>query len=131
MSVSNPELYRNGVPIAIVPNSFKYNEGQPEKKVRAAVIGNNVTQDFTKNVESQFSEFSFAVYPTAENLDFIREIEVADNTNLFTASAVEVVSGVGRPWRRTFKNASIVNKVEKGLGSDATMTIDCMSDSAV
>jgi hypothetical protein len=131
MAISNPEIVINGQPVPIVPNSFSYDEGEPEKNVRAAVIGDSVTQEFSKNQEEAFSNFKFSMYPSADNLDLIRTWEKADNTNTVTSTAGEVVSGVEKTWRRTFKNASISNKVDKPVGFDAVIEINWKSDAAV
>jgi len=131
MALSNPELVINGEPFAIVPNSFEYDEGEPEKMVRAAVIGNSITQEFSKNVEEAFSEFKFSAYPNAANLDAIRALEKRDNRNTVTATAVEVVNGVEKTWRRTFKNATIATTVKKPLGADTVVELNWKSDAAV
>lgn len=131
MAVSNPEIVINGTPVPIVPNSFVYNDGEPEKIVRAAVIGNTVTQEFSKNVESAFSEFKFSIYPSVQNLDLVRALQKRDNTNLVTATAAEVVSGSEKTWRRTFKNATISNKADKPLGADTVIELEWKSDAAV
>lgn len=131
MALSNPELVINGEPFAIVPNSFEYDEGEPEKMVRAAVVGDAVTQEFSKNVEEAFSEFKFSLYPSADNLDKVRELEKRDNTNTVTATAVEIVSGVEKTWRRSFKNASIAATVKKPLGADTVVELNWKSDAAV
>ncbi len=131
MALSNPELVINGEPVPIVPNSFEYDEGQPDKMVRAAVIGTSVTQEFSKNVEEAFSEFKFSVYPNADLLDLLRDWETRDNTNTVTATAAELVSGVEKTWRRTFKNATISTKVTKPLGADTVVEVNWKSDAAV
>ena len=61
MSISNPEVVINGEPIAIVANSFKYDEGTSVKNVRAAVVGTSVTQDFSEDFSEAFSNFSFQI----------------------------------------------------------------------
>ena len=131
MALSNPELVINGEPFAIVPNSFEYDEGEPEKMVRAAVIGDSITQEFSKNVEEAFSEFKFSAYPNADNLDKIREFEKKDNTNTVTATALEIVNGVEKTWRRTFKSATVADTVKKPLGADTVVEINWKSDAAV
>lgn len=131
MALSNPEIIINGEPWAIVPNSFEFDEGQPEKMVRAAVVGDKVSQEFSKNMESAFSEFKFSVYPTAENIDAVRVLENNDNTNTITSVAVEVVRGVEKTMRRTFKNACIASKTKKPLGADTVIELNWKSDAAV
>lgn len=131
MAVSNPEVVINGIPFAIVPNTFSYDEGEPEKMIRAAVIGDAVTQEFSKNVEEAFSNFKFSAYPSVDNIDAIRGFEKNDNTNTVTTTAAEVVSGVEKTWRRTFTNATISTTVEKPLGADTVIEINWKSDAAV
>ena len=131
MAVSNPEVVINGTPFAIVPNSWGYDEGEPEKMIRAAVIGTSITQEFSKNVEDAFSNFKFSVYPSVDNLDATRDLEKRDNNNTVTATALEVVSGVEKTWRRTFKNATIATKVDKPLGADTVIELTWKSDAAV
>lgn len=131
MALSNPEIVINNNPTPIVPNSFSYDEGEPEKMVRAAVIGNAVTQEFSKNVEEAFSNVKFSLYPSADNLDLIRALEKNDNNNTITATATETVSGVQKTWRRTFKNATIATKVDKPLGADTVVELTWKSDAAV
>ena len=131
MALSNPELVINGEPVPIVPNSFSYDEGQPEKTVRAAVIGDTVIQEFSKNVEEAFSNFKFSIYPSADNIDKSREWENNDNTNTVTATAVEVINGAEKTWRRTFKNATIGDVPEKSFGADTQIELTWKSDAAV
>lgn len=131
MALSNPELVINGEPVPIVPNSFEYDEGEAEKMVRAAVIGSSVTQEFSKNVEEAFSGFKFSIYPSADNIDKSREWEKNDNTNTVTATAVEVVNGTEKTWRRTFKNATVADTVKKPLGADTVIELNWKSDAAV
>lgn len=131
MALSNVELVINGTPFKYVPNSFVYNEGQPEKLIRAAVIGDVVEQEFSKNMEEAFSTFKFSAYPSVDNLDAIRVLENKDNTNLVTATGAEVVDGVEKTWRRTFKSATITNKVDKPVGADTVIELEWKSNAAV
>ncbi len=131
MAISNPEVVINNEPFAIVPNSFEYDEGQPEKLVRAAVIGNSVSQEFSKNMESAFSGFKFSIYPSAANLDKTRALENNDNNNLVTVTGVETVNGVEKSWRRTFKHATIADRVKKPIGADTVIELVWKSDAAV
>ena len=131
MAISNPEVVINGEPIPIVPNSFEYDEGEPEKMVRAAVIGQAVIQEFSQNLEEAFSNFKFSLYSTAENLNKLREWSGLNNTNTVTCTGVETVLGVEQQWRRTFANATIATKPNKPLGADTVIEVTWKSDAAV
>ena len=131
MSIANPEVVVNGTPLPIVPNSLKFNEGQPEKNIRAAAVGDTVVQDFSINVENAFSDFTFSVLPSADNINLIRELLVLNNTNIVTVTGTELVLGVQKQLIRTFNNAAIMNKPDNNLGSDTEIELVWRSDAAV
>ena len=131
MSISNPEVLINGVPWAIVPNSFEFDEGEPEGVVRAAVIGDTVEQDYSEDMTEAFSEFKFSVYSSVKNVNGLRQLKALRNTNTVSTTAGEVVLGVEQTLRRTFKHASITSKVKKPLGADVQMEVTWKSDAAV
>jgi hypothetical protein len=131
MSINNPEVIINGDPIAIVPNSFKYDEGIPVGEVRAAVIGATIIQDFSEDVETAFSTLSFTVYPGVDRINRFRAIANNRNNNVISMTAIETVSGVEKELRRTFKNASLVTKPEIMVAADGEITIEFKSDGAV
>jgi len=131
MAISNPEVVINGEPFPIVPNSFEFDEGEAEAMVRAAVIGDTVTQEYSENVEEAFSEFKFSVYPSVENIEKLRQLRANKNTNTVSATAGEIVRGVEKTFRRTFKNAGISTKINKPLGADTVIEVNWKSDAAV
>lgn len=131
MSISNPEVVINGEPIGIVANSFEYDEGTSAKNVRAIVVGNAVTQDFSEDFSEAFSEFKFSVHPTAANLEKLRQLEALKNTNTVTVTGVETVAGVEQNWERTFAAASITDKPKLPLGFDTVIEVNWKSDAAV
>ena len=131
MSIANPEWVVNGAPLAIVPNSSKFDEGQPAKNIRAAQVGNTVVQDFSQNMEEAFSNFSFSLLPTVDNINLVRELQILNNTNLVTCTGTETVLGVEKQLVRTFNNAAIMNKPEINLGADGELEVVWRSDAAV
>ena len=131
MSISNPELVINGEPIAIVANSFKYDEGTSAKNVRAAVVGTVVTQDFSEDFSEAFSTFSFQVHATVDILEKLRQFEALKNTNTVSATGVETVAGVEQTWARSFTGASISEKPELPLGFDSVIEVNWKADAAV
>ena len=128
VEVSGPNIA--GQVMAILPNSWKYDEGTPEHNVRAIVTGTTVQQDFSVNYEGAFSTCGFNLTATADNLELTRQWELAQNTLLITATGIEVVRGVDKTWTRSFKNASI-SKMEKPMGSDTVLSVAALSDAAV
>lgn len=131
MSIANPEWVVNGASLAIVPGSSKFDEGQPEKNIRAAQVGDLVVQDFSQNLEEAFSNFSFSLLPTVKNIKLVRELQILNNTNLVTCTGTEIVLGAEEQFLRTFKNAAIVNKPEINLGPDGEIEVVWRSDAAV
>ena len=126
--LSNVAVSVNNDPIAIVPNSAKYTEGFGEQTMRAASVGGaSVEQVFTQNLESNFSAPSFEVYPDLETIKLLRSWKSNGNANtvVFTGS----IDGVS--FRRTFKQAAILNNYEVELGSDSTISVEFTSSAAV
>ena len=60
IALSVPGITVNNVPIAIVPNSFKYRKGAGETKVRAASTGGGgVNSIHTEDAETKVSYMTF------------------------------------------------------------------------
>jgi len=131
MAISNPVVTVNGVVVAIVPNSAKYDEGQPEKNIRAAVSGTETVQDFSEDQATQFSSCSFSLYPGVDNIELAREWGSLKNTNIVTFTGTETVLGVDQSIERTFANASVTNKPEVAFGNDTEFEVQFQSDPAV
>jgi len=131
MSVANPELAVNGVSIAIVPNTLSFDEGQPEKVIRAQAVGNVVTQDFSQNLTEAFSTLKFSLLPTVANIELVRSWQVANNTNILALTGVETVLGAEQQLVRTINNATVSNKPEINLGFDTQIEVEFKGDAAV
>lgn len=127
ITMSGPSIVGRTIPI--IPNSFGYDEGTPEKKIRAVVVGSTVQQDYSEDYTEAFSTFKFSVASSADMLDLTRSWESAQNTLLLTATGTEVVRGITKSWRRSFTDAS-VTKPTKPTGSDAVIEINGMSNAA-
>lgn len=128
VTVSGPGI--EGQTLKIIPNSWKYDEGTPDKVVRAVVTGDTIEQDFARNYENAFSTFGFSLAASADYLELTRQWEIADNSLLVTATGLETVRGIEKTWTRSFTNAS-VSKSEKPMGADTVIEVAGMSDSAV
>ena len=128
VTVSGPGIESQS--LKIIPNSWSYNEGTPEKVVRAVVTGDRVEQEFSNNYENAFSEFKFSLAASADYLELTRQWEFAANSLLITATGLETVRGIEKTWNRSFSNAS-VTKTEKPMGADTVLEVAGMSDSAV
>jgi hypothetical protein len=116
--------------VAIVPSSFVFDEGTPEGVLRAALVGQTVSQDFSENYENAFSMCKFSIYPTVDNIELARKMESAKNQLTITATGREIVNGLVKQFTRTFANASC-SKAEKPIGSDKVIELECKSDAAV
>ena len=65
---SNPSVAINNVPVAIIPNSFKFNDGGGEIKVRAmSAGGGSITTVHTEDATTKMGKFSFELAVTAAN----------------------------------------------------------------
>lgn len=134
MTISTLEITVSGLGIegrtvAIIPNSWEYDEGTPEKKVRATIVGDTVIQDFSEDYENAFSSYKFSLPSTVINLDLTRTWEKAKNNLLVTVIGTETIRGIVQTFRRSFKNAS-VDKMNKPTGSDAVLEVSGMADAA-
>jgi len=131
MSIANDTITVNGNPVAIKPNSFKYKRGVPKSKVRTVVVGNTRTQDFSQDFEDSMGSVSFVLLPSVENEGLIDGWQDALNTNTVTDTGIETISGVEQSFRRTFKNASVVDDPERAHGADGEIPIEFKCDQAV
>lgn len=127
--ISAPSIIVNNEPVAIVPNSFEYDEGLGEQMVRAASTGGGaVEQVYSEDVESNFSEFKFEIYPDARSIELARKWKSNRNQNV-----VQIAGKApdGTSLTRTFQNAAILANYKVALGSDKTIELGWKSDAAV
>ncbi len=127
--ISAPAILVNNEVVPIVPNSFEFDEGLGEQTIRAASAGGgSVEQVYSENVEMNFSEFKFQIYPDARSIELARQWKSNRNQNV-----VEVAGKApdGTSIERTFQNASLPANYKVPLGADTDIELGWKSDAAV
>lgn len=129
IALADPTIVVNNEPVAIVPNSVKFTEGDGEQTMRAASTGGGgLEQVYSDNLEGKFSMVSFAVFNDIQTVEDVRAWKKNRNLN------VVVLTGTtpdGKTLRRTFNKAAILNNIEIALGSDTQIDIEFSSNAAV
>jgi hypothetical protein len=115
--LSNPTVVINNTPVAIIPNSFKFNEGQGEQKIRVESAGGGaLNQVLADDVEMKFGAFSFEMLNTEANIESARSWKL--NGNLNTVSVSE------GNFDRTFAGSAIVNNYDVSLAADGNIVLE-------
>lgn len=123
--LSNPQIVVNGITIFIVPNSFKYTEGLGEDTFKVQSGGGGATDVvYGRNVEKEFSEFSFEVEPTDDNIELIKTWKINNPNNNVTAHSVET------DFSRSFRNVALTGNYEVLLGADKMISLEFKSTKA-
>lgn len=128
-ALSVPSVKVNNDIIGIVPNTFKYVSGDGEVTVRAASTGgNNAISVHTQDAETMFSKVMFSVYPTGDNLAFIRDwkADVAGNT----IDAMQKGVGGSKDFSLAFKGCSLTNDPEVNAAADGVIELEWAGDRA-
>jgi hypothetical protein len=127
-SLSVPTIRVNSDVVAIVPNTFSYKEGTGEVTVRTASAGGgNVSAVHTQNAETMFSTCKFNIYPTAANLERIRDWKNDIGGNTVEAIQRGDDEGIG-DIAIAFKNMSVTNDPDIAAGADTDITIEMAGD---
>lgn len=125
-ALSTAQVIINNVVYPIVPNSLNFTEGFGEYTMRASSVGAGKTETiFSENAENKMSKVKFEMYPTAENIESIREWKSNLNENLIE------VSDSPSEFSRSFSNACLVNDYEVNIGSDTTISLEWSADPSV
>ena len=120
--IAKPTVIVNNSAFGIVPSSLRYTEGFGEYGRVAAVSGNSVDPIFFENGETQYSKVMFAMYPTTNMVDTIRDWKNAKDSNLIELSFED--PSTGEIFSRTFTNASLDNDYEVSMGVDGTIELE-------
>lgn len=107
--------------VPIVPNSFEFNPGNPERSVLPQVTGNGdvenvVSEDYT----TAKSDFKFMLYATDENIE--RVLKYKDN---FSNNAFKFISEDNVTY--LFKNAVLVNNPNITVSTDGEISPEFQS----
>lgn len=115
--IGNPVLRVNNEPFPIVPNSFKFTEGDGETTVETQTIGNDVEIVTSDSGEDKMTTFSFDVMNTEDNIKRLRGIKKNPGNNVFDYSEGS--------FSRVVQSASITNNYEIELSATGKATIEC------
>lgn len=128
-ALANPSVVVNNEPVAVVPNSVKFTEGDGEQTMRAASIGGGgVEQVYSDNIETKISNIMFSIFNTVDSINLARAWKKNRNSNVI------VVVGTtpdGETLRRTFNRAALLGDYEVPLGSDTQLDLEFKSDASV
>lgn len=129
---STPQVNVNNTNVPIVPNSLMFTEGEGTSDVRAASSGGgSVVQILADNIEENFSEVKFAIYPTLNLIAEARAWKKAPGQNVVQVTGTVTDGEVTANFSRTFTKATIVNNYEVPLGADTQIDLEWKSDPAV
>jgi len=124
-ALAGAALIINNETIPYVPNSLKYDVGNPERKVEPQVVGGGaVTNVVTEDFATAKSKIMFDLKTTTENEQlFLGWVEN------FEDNLVKIVSNDGKS--RVFELATIINKPEFDTGADGIASIEFESNRSV
>ena len=122
LSLSNPTIAVNNIPIEIVPNSFKFQPGYGETKVSAASVGGGITNTIhAENVETKIGKMTWEMYVTPDVQALVYEWK-----QLTAANAISAIQA-GQP-PAVMSGASMTNNPEFTASSDGKVSIEFMGD---
>lgn len=121
--LATPTIQVNGDTIGIKPNTFEYDEGFGERKVRVKSAGGSSRQTVvTRDVETQKSSFKFTLLTEDVSVDLVREWLAKEDTNVIQAADVN--------FTRVFNQAIITTPPKNLLGVDGEIEIEWESKPA-
>lgn len=121
--LATPTIQVNGETIAIKPNSFEYDEGFGERKVRIKSAGGSSRQTVvTGDVETQKSSFKFTLLTEDTSIEQVLEWLQKVDTNVVQAADVG--------FTRVFNQAIITTPPKNLLGVDGEIEIEWESKPA-
>ena len=127
VQLSDAAVIANNEVVGIIANSLKYTEGFGEYKVRGVSMGGKTEQVFSEDVESAMSKLDFELPTTVENIALVRQWKANKNQNVFQVAG----STPDGKITRTFTQAAVVNDPEVGIGSEASIPIEIMSNASI
>lgn len=125
-AIFNPNLYMNGNPIQIAPNSYKVTTGYGEYKYRTQSNGDNVTGVASKDLETAYAKITFDLI--VENQD--TEDEVYTWKRNFNRNVLHDVRSDGSKTK-VYKNLIVTNDPQFEYGRDSTVTIEAAANKAI
>jgi hypothetical protein len=124
-ALSNPSAFINGINVQFKPNTIAYSDGLGEQKIRSQSGGGGTSQTvFSIDAETRYSVVKGNLYPTPENLEFVRGWKSLGNANTITLSDESGFS-------RTFTFCAMINEPSITLGADSDFEVEFHGEPAV
>ena len=123
--LSTPKINLNNEEISIVPNSLVYDGGEVEITVTAVTKGGGKTESIhSENAENAVGMVKFEM-PTTSDIDE----KIAEWKEQIAGNVIKLTERVGVKIKTiTFKGMSLVNKVERGVGSEGKVELEFKGD---
>lgn len=122
-AITTAPVLINNINFPIVPNTLKFTDGFGEYTQRASSSGKGQTDVvFSENAENKKSKVMFEMFPTAANIEAIRQWKANTNNNVIEIATDEL--------QRSFTSAALVNDPENALGADTTISLEWECDPA-
>lgn len=124
-AISKPAIIVNNNPVAILPNTCMFDEGEGETTVRNQNAGGNANElVISDDAEQKVGKVSFELANTVQNIDLARGWKKNPGANV-----VEVTGQVGnQSFERIFNAASIVNNYEVNLQTDGNIALEWVGE---
>lgn len=127
-AVSKPSLTINNNPVAVLPNTVKYDEGEGETTVRTqSTGGGGIELVISDNAEEKFSTVSFEMANTVDNIALARGWKKNPGLQVVKISG----EAGGKKFNRVINGASIANNYEVELSSDGKLSLEMKGEPAI
>jgi len=123
-ALNNVNVIVDGEPIAVQPNSVKYNDGDGEVTLRSQTTGSTVEVVRSVNAETKIGMAGFILLSTDENAALLRKWRRDEN-----AHTVEL-SQDGTDFQRAFRNMRISNNPDVETGHDSSFDVEFQGERA-
>jgi hypothetical protein len=127
--LSVPTIIVNNETWQIVPNSFKYDDGEGEINVRSASTGGGrSTSVHAQNAETMIGKCSWDMFLTTDLDGKIKELKEAIGAN--SVQAIQRGAS-GEAVTKSWDNASLVNSIEREASADGVVSLEMEGDQAI
>ena len=123
-ALNNVNVVVDGEPVAVQPNSVKFNDGDGEVTLRSQTTGSTVDVVRSVNAETKIGMAGFTLLSTDENAALLRKWRRDEN-----AHTVEL-SQDGTDFQRAFLNMRISNNPDIETGHDSSFDVEFQGERA-
>lgn len=124
IALNNINVFVDGIPVSVQPNSVKYNDGDGEVTLRSQTAGRTVEIVRSVNAETTIGMAGFTLLSTFENAELLRRWRRDEQPR-----TVEL-SQVGTTFSRSFRNMRVSNNPDVETGHDASFDVEFMGERA-